>query len=219
MRIPRRYRPPLALAGLALAAGLAVFGCDPSVVRGSKAPAMPTAFAQSTELKPETLPYDEGFLVLAGTQIPVVMEHEKTANKVTFKIKANGALIEEEVYEFDNSGFRFAAGPGVAIEPAIPLIRYPVKSGEKWNWAGKLKQADVSYEATAEITAKNETLNIPAGQFETLYVEVNMRLNVGTPEPAIRLLKFWFVPNQGIIRREFGASSTREPRAADPANE
>ena len=220
MRIPRRHR----LAGIACAVcaviGLIAWGCtgDGVAARGGQQ-SLPTAFAQASELKPETLPYEEGYLVLAGTQIPMGIEEVRENGKLTFKIKTNGALIEDETYEFDETGFRFVAGPGVAFSPAIPLIRYPVKSGETWKWAGTMAQSDVSYQATADITAKNETLNIPAGQFETLYVEVNMRLEVGTPEPAIRLLKFWFVPNQGVFRREFGASSTREPRTPDPAGE
>ncbi len=219
MRIPRRFRLASLVVFVLVSLGLIAWGCTaPGFAPKASQQSLPTAYLQASELKPETLPYEEGFLVLAGTQIPVVIEEVREPKKLTLKIKTNGALIEDEVYEFDETGFRFLAGPGVAFSPAIPLIRYPVKSGETWKWAGTMNQSDSSYKATADITAKNETLNIPAGKFETLYVEVNMRLEVGTPEPAIRLLKFWFVPNQGVLRREFGASSTREPRTPEPSD-
>lgn len=219
MFIARRHRPLIGAVVTLAVIGLGVWGCDKGqkVVGGRQS--LPSSFSRQEELKPETFPYDEGYLVLAGTQIPVTLEESKEGNILTFAVKANGALIEREQYQSDESGFRFLGGPGITFQPAIPLVRYPMKSDEKWEWSGKMVQSGSTYDAKAEIAAKSELLNTAAGEFMTLMIQVDLKLDVGTKEPAVRSLKFWIAPGDGVIRREFGASSTREPRAPEPTEQ
>ncbi len=219
MFIAPRHRPLIGAFITLSIIGLGVWGCDKGskIVEGTQR--LPATFTRQEDLKPETFPYDEGFLVLAGTQIPVTLEESKEGNILTFAVKANGALIEREQYQFDEAGFRFLGGPGITFQPAIPLVRYPMKSDEKWEWSGKMVQSGETYDAKAEIAAKSELLNTAAGEFMTLMIQVDLKLDVGTKEPAVRLLKFWIAPGEGVIRREFGASSSREPRAPEPTTE
>lgn len=187
------------------------FGCVNNT-HAQQSQSLPTAFATEDELKPANLPYEEANLVLAGTQVPVVMDELREEGRLTFNLRTHGATVESETYVFDKTGFRFAEGTGERYDPPIPLVRYPVKAGEVWKWKGKIIQGGVTYGGQADISAETYTLNMASGQFESLQVLVELKIDAGSPEAAERNLKFWFVPQRGLMRREFGASSIREPR-------
>jgi hypothetical protein len=59
-------------------------------------------------------------------------------------------------------------------------------------------------------------LNLAGGPYATIRAHVALVLDTGSPEPAKRELMFWFVPKKGIIKRDFGAISTREPATLPP---
>jgi len=163
------------------------------------------------EFRPNALPYTSAALVLAGTVIPVQMKETPHAGKVTFLMTAHGETLEEESYVFDSSAFRIAGAAGETYEPAITLLRFPMRVGDEWVWNGEMESGSVSRPARAKVTTKSEPLNIPGVASDSVRVAVELEMDSGAPTPAIRTLTFWFVSGKGVVKREFGASSTRQP--------
>jgi hypothetical protein len=77
-----------------------------------------------------------------------------------------------------------------------------------------VKYGEAEADATSDITAKRETVNLAGGQFETILIDVKLSYTAGGTKPTQRALKFWFSPGKGLVKRELGMSSTREPLPA-----
>ncbi len=166
-------------------------------------------------VSPELQPYGRAGLILAGTVIPVDLKREAKSDSVTFKLMAHGETVEEESYIFGDSLFSIASAAGESYQPAIPLLKFPMHVGDKWEWVGKMGAAEIVRAAKADVTSANENLNLPGVSGEAIKVNVRLQMDGGGPEPAVRNLTFWFVKGKGIVKREFGASSTRQPIAGE----
>lgn len=212
----------LAAGVAALITGVAVFlGCDKGKQLHAAEPSIDVArFASAADLGPETLPYEQGSLILAGTSVKVKLVEKREPNRVAFQIIAQDEMVEEEVYEYDQTGFRFAAsnfpGSGEMFEPAIPLVRYPLDTGDSWEWKGNMSYAKRPYPASATITSASERLNLAGGQFNTVRIDVMLKVETGGGQVSDKKLIFWIQPKQGVVKRQFGGTSTREPRPVEP---
>lgn len=163
------------------------------------------------ELEPDQLPYRDARLILSGTELPVEMSKTREGDVVVFHLLAHGEELETERYESDSAGFRFVGGSGETFKPAIPLVRYPLRVGETWEWAGQTALGPTEKPAKATITTQSERLNLASGVHNAIRVGVALRIETGRHE-AKRDLTFWIAPKAGVVRREFGAGSAREPR-------
>lgn len=203
---------------IGLLAAVALAGCVPEKVSSAKEPANdPVETIRKSELDPGALPYERANLIMGGISIPVDVDRQVKGSEVTIRLLSEGDSLEYEVYELDGSGFRFRTvgirkDDGEQFEPAIPVLRFPVEVGESWTWAGKLVTvaSKKGTPATATVSLSKDTLNLAAGRADTVLSTVVVELDTGAPQKAKREFKFWFSPN-GILKRDFQASSTREP--------
>ena len=70
----------------------------------------------------------------------------------------------------------------------------------------------VGHEAEASISTASDKIKLADGTLaDALVVRVKLQLTNGTKTPAERMLAFWFVKGKGIIKREIGSGSKREP--------
>lgn len=214
-------------AALVVVSGLlALGGCprvgkvshDPEPEPQSSIPPISKNFQSSGDLKPEVLPPKEANLVLASYIIPVELEGKAVNGKLVLtwladKDSRSGppVVAEAETYFFSDQGFSLAEAPGERFDPPIRLVKYPLSLGDTWDWSGKLQTGATAAKATAKVTASEAVLNIPYGNFSALLVTADIHVEQGT-EGAKRTFKFWFQPGKGLIKREFGQSSSREPR-------
>lgn len=163
----------------------------------------------SKTLAPDTLPYQEGSLILAGTEYPVEVRQVRSADTVEFVIERQGEVLETERYFGDDTSFRLVQGGGATYVPGIPLILYGRDLSEPQTWSGEVREAERNHRAEASIRATREPLNIPGGRFDAFLIDVQLRI---ASDPVVdRAMKFWFVPSRGIVKREFGTTSTRQP--------
>ncbi len=175
--------------------------------------------------RPDTLPYNEGVLVVAGSRLRINLSEERKPSEVVFFLKSeHGVTFEHEAYKFDSERFSLWQAGGEMYDPVIPLLVNPVRAGSKWTWKGKMTLAADGVPstsefgtspATAEIATSPDKLNMRTGAVEAMRVDVMLSLESGTPTPALRKLSFWFVNGQGMIKREFAAASTRLPDEGD----
>lgn len=166
-------------------------------------------------VKPDALPYDRAGLILAGTVLPVQLKRTENQDTVSFQLVAHGEVLEEETYTFHDGDFNIASAAGESYQPAIMLLKFPMSVGDHWDWKGKMGAGEIMRDATAAVTTSGETINLPGVSGPAIKVNVRLQMESGGPQPAVRDLTFWFMKGKGIVKREFGASSTRQPVAGD----
>lgn len=171
-----------------------------------------TAMTQS-DIKPATLPYTKGALLLEGTEIPVDLRSVSKADKFTIELVAHGEVIELERYADGGASFGLVEIGGQVFAPELPLLRYPFNPGNSWDWKGKLGMANWATNCSGKVSTSSERLNLPGGPYDTVKVSVKLAIDNGPGRPAERTLEFWFKPAGGIIKRQIHMSSTREPLA------
>lgn len=165
-----------------------------------------------TTLNPDKLPYKKGDLILGGVSSPINLEAKSEGDRIKFILKAHGEVAEEEVYRRSASEYALVDAAGTSFEPPIPLLKYPMNAGEKWQWKGQMIYPSIPRDSTASIETAEKVINLRAGQYSTIYVHVTLLVPSGGPEPAKRELEFWFDrEGSGLIKRAFGYGSTREP--------
>lgn len=165
-------------------------------------------FHDNATLRPHSLPYQRAALILAGTTIPVDVSVLTSGDLIRFRLKAHDAILEEETYRVLPQGLQLVSAAGERYDPPIFIVRYPFRDGDRWSWNGTIESGDRHRQATAVVSVEGEKINLAGGQFDAIRVDVQLTY-VG--EPARRTLSFWFNPGHGIVKREFGAGSTREP--------
>lgn len=172
------------------------------------------SFPNKESLTPEAMPYSTARLILAGTPVSVQMERATKGADVVFKLIARKEVIEEEHYILAPTVFAFSGLSDETFEPAIPLVRYPFNVGDTWEWTGEARLGTNKKTATAVMSSSAETLNLAGGVYDCVAVVADLVVESGEGAKSKRALRFWIQPKKGIVKREFGFSSTREPRAA-----
>lgn len=198
-----------AAAGLALAA---VTGCG---WQGTAQSGGDPRYPNSDAFQPDRLPAKEASLILAGTRLPVELQERRKEGIFEIVVLAHGEDVEVERYFVADDSFSFAGLSGESFEPPIPILRFPVALGSKWGWQGKAFLGPVGRPARADIMLESDSLNLASGSLKAVRVDVGLTVETGKETTAERKLKFWLAPNSGVVRREFGSSSLREPRAAE----
>ena len=171
-------------------------------------------YKAASELAPDTLPYKSAKLILSGTSLPVEMSRSQSNDTVTFSLTARKEVLEVERYQSDATGFRFSGLTDESFAPPIPIVRYPFVVGESWTWSGIAGLGSNGKQATAILNSNDETLNLAGGVHSCVLVVANVVVESPGGTKSKRILKFWIEPLKGIVKREFGFSSTREPRPA-----
>lgn len=166
------------------------------------------------DLKLDALPYIQGQLILAGTVIPIELQLKRKGSEIHYLLLASGQQIEEEIYELGPSELLLRNASGESFTPPIPILRFPMSAGRSWDWSGKMASGPTPpRQASAQVTSEGVTLNVPGGPYSSVLVRVKLEIESGGPSAAERHLSFWFAQRAGLVKREFGSSSTREPVA------
>ena len=166
----------------------------------------------TTLTKLDALPYSAVRLVLAGEVVPATLKRVEKEGLTEFQIVRDGAILEREVYSFSGSTFQLNEIAGVTYEPPVPLVFDPVAIGDDWVWKGTVKSGSQALPATGKLTASREDLNVAGGPFSSVRISFNLSMKVQPDTVADRSLIFWFVDDRGLIKREVGAASAREPQ-------
>lgn len=169
-------------------------------------------YNDAASLNPAGLPYSSGTLILAGTPVPIGLTRAEKDGTVTFDLTAKHVVLESEKYISDENKFQFVSLSEESFSPPISILRFPFTVGETWKWEGSANLGKNQKPATAELTSATETINLSAGVYKCIRVSVDLTVETSSGAKSKRMLKFWFQPKVGLIKREFGYSSTREPK-------
>ncbi|HAY14725.1 MAG TPA: hypothetical protein PLB31_02890 [Fimbriimonadaceae bacterium] len=152
-------------------------------------------------------------LVLAGTPIPVETKFVKEGDVRRLIFVVHGQEVDEERYRVSVNGLEFIGTRSETFEPAIMLAPLPFAAPRTSEWKGKWKTGPTEVEGEATIEATPERINTVGGQFDAARIEIKLTMKVDDKDRRERTLKFWLVRDHGIVRRELGADSAREPAA------
>ncbi|MBL8086786.1 MAG: hypothetical protein JNM85_01790 [Chthonomonas sp.] len=206
MTVPNRARKNLWIGIVLALSGAGLVGCA-HITAGTRVTAVEVPLK-----KPDALPYKEGVLTLAGAQVPVEVTRSERGDKIEFVLRSHGEVIDTERYRFDRSSFYLQSMASETYRPEIPLLRYPVSTISMDDWSGKVVADGKTFPASAKISATSEPLNVAGGPYDSVRVAVELAIDTGGARRVSRSLQFWFVDGKGIVRREAGSYSTREPR-------
>lgn len=162
---------------------------------------------------PDALYGEQAILNYGGTPIAVTMSRQARGSEVRFSLSAHDEVLETEVYLSTTSEFALIS-IDERFEPPLTLLKFPMTIGEPWDWSGELVAGGVRHKAKATITPSTEQLFLTkTGGVDTVKVQVELQIDSKTPSPAKRPLTFWFARGKGIVKREVGTATSREPAA------
>lgn len=86
-----------------------------------------------------------------------------------------------------------------ALDPPIPLMEFPLKTGKKWSWTGSFKFMLKSFTFTtqSEVLAK-EKVKVPAGNYEAFKVRTKRLVSNRLLGEETR----WYAPGVGLVKSE-----------------
>lgn len=162
---------------------------------------------------PDALYGEQATLNYGGTPIAVKMTRQANGQEVRFSLSAHDEVLETEVYLSTTSEFALIS-IDERFEPPLTLLKFPMTIGEPWAWTGELVAGGVRHRAKATITPSIEQLFLTkTGGVDTVKVQIELQIDSKTPNPAKRPLTFWFARGKGIVKREVGTATSREPAA------
>jgi hypothetical protein len=192
-----------ALAGAIGIAGVAILGAVFGVARyGSKS---------AQDIEPDSAPGEKAVLDFGGPRVPVEVEYHHNGTEVELDLRSDGFVLETEKYLASDKEFALSAAAEERFSPPLPLLKYPFKLGDRYDWHGRLTYAGSDRSASAEITTTAGKLTAEGHELGAILVEAKVALDGGGEKPAIRDLKFWIVMKRGVLQREFGEGVKRQP--------
>ena len=147
-------------------------------------------------------------------EIDMTVEIKQTTDgqQVKFEISAHGQVFESETYSVGETTFDLLDVAGEHYEPKMPLLKFPMRVGDQWQWSGTMTAGEKPHKAQATVTSTDDSVLLPgSGSTDTILVVVDLSIESGGPTPATRKLRFWFAKDKGLIKRQFGIGSSREP--------
>lgn len=202
----------VALLSVAL---LSVCGCERGKSSGSETPDVPPPrLFRFDDVKPTGTPPVKARLILDGLPVPVSVKTERKDNQFTIELLSHEELFDYEKYVIDGeTSFALFEGAGEQCEPPIPLLTFPFTFIDApRTWQGTLSSERIPHPAHATIHVEKDTVTMSNASIDAIHVRVDIVIDGSTIHPEReRRLNFWFAPDKGLLKREFGTSSIREP--------
>lgn len=168
--------------------------------------------AAIADLNPAAMIPTSAKLKIGEIDMPVEIEQNTSGQQMTIEISAHGQVFENETYFVGDKSFDLLDVAGEHYDPKLPLLRFPMRIGEEWSWTGTMTAGEKPHKASATVTSTNDSVLLPgSGSTDTVLVVVDLAIESGGPTPATRKLRFWFAKDKGLIKRQFGIGSSREP--------
>lgn len=188
--------------------GFGAISCSSS--GGAGEPSGQTIYSSSEQLGPEKQPGWKAVLLYQDWEIPVEVDQKVVGNDITLRLIAQDQELEVERYRSTPTQFQLVQAASEEFDPPLNLLEFPLSEGELPKWTGKLKLGEIEKEASALVTVRKAPLNVK-GYGDGIESMVQVSFDGGGPRETVRVLKFWFVPGQGVLKREYEKGTTRLP--------
>jgi hypothetical protein len=121
--------------------------------------------------------------------------------------KVNGKTVASEVIEVKGDGVYRNSVKGDKIDPPIKFLALPVKKDADWDVNSKVGAQTVK--GKFKIKSENEKVKVPAGEFETVFVD-GPDFDIAGTKTSI---KYYFAKTKGVVKLSYeiqGNSSVLE---------
>jgi hypothetical protein len=164
------------------------------------------------EIAPQTPPGTQAELLLAGTTYSVDLKTTDKAGNLRIDLIGHGEVFETEDYEYDPHSFSVEEAAEEQYAPPLPLLTFPIRTEDPVSWSGTLTSGHIGRQATATVTTTTERSYLGGAGEDTLKVNVVLNMVADPNHPPLsRQLVFWFARGRGLVKREFGTTSVRQP--------
>ena len=106
-------------------------------------------------------------------------------------------VASEHLRQTDKGLVRYRSGQFVPTPPFV-MVKYPIKSGDKWDGSFKVGEAKANYSSEAE----EETIEVPAGKYKTMRVAIKIEENGNVVKTT-----YWFAENVGFVKQTIEAAN------------
>lgn len=146
--------------------------------------------------------------------IPVELKTERHGSNFTINLMAHGEIFDFEKYVSTDDSYSVSQAAGEDYVPPIPVLQFPLSvGGTPWTWKGNLFSELEAQPSHATITVSTDKVTIGQSAVSTIRSDVLVVIEPhGTMPGATRRMTFWFQEGHGLIKRQFGPTSMREPR-------
>jgi hypothetical protein len=162
-----------------------------------------TASSAGDKKTPDYYPLQVGnswsFRVKVGDQEGVVVSRVARIDKdadgkplAVLEAESNGKVVASEHLRQTADGIFRYRNNGVEISPPLCLLKFPVKSGDKWD--GPINSGKEKGTFAAE--AKEEDVEVPAGKFKAIKVSIRLESMGQVVNTA-----YWFVADTGFVKQ------------------
>ena len=158
-------------------------------------------------LEPEADPGPKAILNYLGPGVPVDVHYKYADGRETIDLVSFGQDFEHEEYLKTAHSFALVNAAGDKFDPPLPLL---TDNGQT-TWSGKDVSGGVAHEAKASVALSQGSVKSTPVDLKATVATVQLSIDSGSPTPAKRILKFYFVKGRGVIQREFGQGVTRQP--------
>jgi hypothetical protein len=104
----------------------------------------------------------------------------------------NGNVVANEHLRSDDKGVFRYRNNGQPIDPPICLLRYPAKSGDKWDGDITVGKEKGKYSCET----REENVEVPAGKFKAMKVTVTLEAKMQKVTTS-----YWFVKDVGFVKQ------------------
>ncbi len=136
-----------------------------------------------------------------------VISDVKTSNGVsTVEITwdVDGRVTQKETYLVSKQGVSRAKSGATGkdvLNPPIPIIKYPAKIGQSWNWKGTITVGTNVVPATGILTVTSlDDIKTKAGGFKAYCVSLALTVTQGAAKISLQN-KYWFAAGAGLIKQ------------------
>jgi hypothetical protein len=117
----------------------------------------------------------------------------------------NGKTIQKEVYQVTADEIARIKGGAEAsgtVDPPLPIIKLPMKSGQSWKWNGTITVGATKVNATSQFTVTGPFLvSTPAGKFSAMKVHSALIINPG-PKAVSMPNDSWYSSGIGLVKQK-----------------
>lgn len=191
------FRGTAISVALPLVALFTLFGCDFQPIKMAESP----TFASGEVFKESgNATFSDEYRV-DGTPVEVEVKSNSNGLDRIIIVESHGKTLEKEQYRITAKKFELIEAAGERFSTPIPLLEFPLRIGDQYDWKGKLVTNSGSVPADAVITTENRILSRKDKSDQAVLVTVKLKLE---KEETDRRLSLWFIPKEGLVRREFG---------------
>jgi hypothetical protein len=147
----------------------------------------------------------DGDRVRETTDVVMKVEKKDGALIVTVGREVKGDRRAMSKVEVSDKGVTQLSGP-FPFKPPHPVVKLPVKPGEQWTHVSESGDGPAGTKSIHTV-AKEEEIEVPAGKFKAVRMDVELTFVGGRGETTIRVSR-WYAPGVGLVKSVQGTGGT-----------